>query len=145
MVAGERDLLAREETLDDPNRLAEPLDANRVGIEAQPDLLVLGLHVAGSEADLDSPVGEQVERRRLPRDERGVAQVVVQDEGPDAHRRGRLGRDGQCDPRREDVREVVGDEEHRVAESLGTACLLTPLGSALGPAGADPEAEEPRH
>ena len=74
-----------------------------------------------------------------------VAQVVVQDERADAHRRGGLGGDRERYPGRQDVREVVGGKEDRVAESFGPTRLLTPVRTVLGPADADPEPERPGH
>ena len=52
-------------------------------------LLVVGLHPAGADAELDAAAGEHVERGDLLRQHDRVLVVVVEDEAADAQRRGR--------------------------------------------------------
>ena len=84
MPAGEGDLLAVEETLDDGNRLREPLDPGASGVETQPGFVVLRFHVPSAQADLKPAIGQEVGRRRLTRHQHGVAEVVVEHVGPNA-------------------------------------------------------------
>ena len=126
--ARERDGLTFEEALDDDNRLAQPLDAGGAGVEGESRLLVLGAHVPGAETELEPTVGEHVERRRLARQQRGMAEVVVEHRGADTQARRRRRGGGQRGERREQVGEVVRDEQHGVAEGFDLPRLVRPFG-----------------
>jgi hypothetical protein len=76
--AGKGDFLTLKQTFDHAHRLGEPLDANSAGFEAQPGLVVFRFDAAGAEAELQPPVGQQVDRRGLARDQHRVPQIIVQ-------------------------------------------------------------------
>src|SRR5207253_5209230 len=77
MPAGEGDLLAVEETLDDGNRLREPLDPGASGVETQPGFVVLRFHVPSAQADLKPAIGQEVGRRRLTRHRKSLLRTLV--------------------------------------------------------------------
>ena len=117
VATGEGERLAREQALDDHDRLGQALDSGASGIEAQPSLVVFGLHVAGAEAELQPAVAQEIQGRRLARDQHGVAEVIVEDHGADAKiLRGVGGGDERRD-RRQEVGQVIRHGQHRVTEA----------------------------
>ena len=134
VLARDVELLAGEATLDDPDRFLEAVDAHRRRVVGQAERVVVGLHPPRADAELEAAVGEQVDRRRFLREDRGMLVVVVEHERPDAQRRRVRGRHRDRGQRREFVAEVIGHEERRVAEVFDLAGLVAPVGHGLVPA-----------
>jgi hypothetical protein len=143
--SGECHLSTREELFNDPDRLTKPRHTDVPGIKADSDLVVLGLHVPRTEAEFETAVAKQIDRRRITRDKDWMTKVVVQHKCSDAQFVRRFGSAEERDERREDVGQVVWNEKRRVAERLGAASLLAPLPTTLGSADAHPEPEKLRH
>ncbi|HET6234161.1 MAG TPA: hypothetical protein VFE41_04195 [Acetobacteraceae bacterium] len=104
----EGDLLAVEQTLDDGDRLGQPLNPGAPAIEAQPGLLIFRLDAAGAQAELEPSVREKVDRRGFTRDQNRMAKVVVQHIGADPKGCRRLRRAHQFWHRRDHVGQVIG-------------------------------------
>ena len=137
--------LAFQQSLDDDNRLRQSLDARGAGVEGEPHLRVLGLHVAGADAQLEPAVAQHVERRGLARGEQGMAEIVVEHAGPDTQPGRRRGRGGERGKRREQLGQVVRDEQNGIAETLDLARFVGPLGRRARRPDVDAEPERPHH
>ena len=129
MLALEGARVVREQALDDRDRFGQSSDASAGGVEVDAGALVVLAHPAGPEAELEAPVGEHVDGRRLLGQHRRVVVVVRVHQRADPQRRGGVGGGHQRRGGRELVVEVVGHGEHRVAEVLGLAGDLDPLGA----------------
>ena len=88
--AGERDGSSGEQPLDDLHGLGETVDTHLSVVERQPRLVVLRLHVAGTEAELESTVRQDVGGRGLAGDDHRMPEVVVQHGGSHAKPRRRF-------------------------------------------------------
>ena len=129
VVALERHRVAAQQALHDGDGLAQPRHPHAAPIERQPRLVVLRLHVAGAEAELQPPVGEQVHQRRLARQQHRMAEVVVEHERADAQPRGGGGRGDDSRHRREYLGEVIGHGQRGIAERLRAAGGVRPRGA----------------
>ena len=69
--------------LDDGERLGEPVDPHLRWVVREPERLVVGLHPARAEPELEASFGEQVDGRGLLGGDRGVLVIVAEDEHPD--------------------------------------------------------------
>src|SRR6266542_5557478 len=127
VLTDERDLLTREQALDDDGRLRQPLDPCAAWIEAQAGLLVFGLHVPGAKTEFQSTVGQEVHGGGFARHQHGMAEVVVEHRrtDPDGFRRG-CGAD-QRRHRREHLGEMIRHGQRRVAEVFDLASLVYPF------------------
>ena len=123
-VVGE--LLAGEALLDDVQRLFEAVDAHRGRVVLEPERVVVGLHPARADAELEPAVAQQVDRRGLLGEDRRVLVVVVEHERADLQRRGVRGRHRDRRHRRQLLAEVVGHEQRRVPEVFELARLVAP-------------------
>ncbi len=120
VLAVERERARCEQALHDRDRLAQAGDAHAGTVERDACLLVVGGHPSRADTELQSTVGEQVERRHLPRADHRVLVVVAQDERADAQSVGDRGRVRERDRGCEIVlHEVVRHEQRRVSERLG--------------------------
>ena len=77
------DRLAVQQGAEDGDRLHQAGDPDRTLVEGQPGGVVLGLHVAGTDAQLEPAVGQQGEADGLSAHVGRMAQVVVQDQRAD--------------------------------------------------------------
>ena len=127
MLARERHRLAGEQALDDGDGFGQPVDAGTAGSKGMPACSYSRAHVARADAKLEAAIGEQVHGGGLARDERRMAEVVVEHQRADAQARGRLRRRDERHQRREEGGEVVRQEQGGVAELLGPARLRLPL------------------
>ena len=141
VLAGEVDLGPAEQALDDRNRLGEPLDPDASSIEAEPDLIVLDSHVTRAQPQLEPSIRQEVHRRRLSREQHGMAEIVVDHvrADPESCRRVR-GAHHRRDCRQHGG-EVVGHQEHGVAQRFDLARFVLPLGSRLRVSDIDSESE----
>ena len=96
------------------------------GSYGRPSCVVVGLHPARADAELEPAVAQQVDRRRLLGEDRRVLVVVVEHERADPQRRGVRGRHRDRGQRRELLAEVVGHEQRRVPEVFELARLVAP-------------------
>lgn len=80
------------------------------------------------QAELEPAIGQEVHRRGLTRHQHGVAEVVVEHMRADPEACRRLCGADQRRHRRQEVGEVIGYGQRRVAEVLERAGLLGPLG-----------------
>ena len=65
VVAVDGELVLGEESSDELNDLPETLGPPPCGVERHTDLVVLGLHPAGAEPELQASIGEKVDGSRL--------------------------------------------------------------------------------
>ena len=86
VLAGELDRAAGEQAGDDLDGLLEARDTNPGRIERDAGLDVFGLDPARADAELETPLGEQVKHGRLLGEHGRVAKVVVQDERTEPQR-----------------------------------------------------------
>lgn len=124
MATGERDPLAFEQPLDDGDRLCQPFDPRASRVESQPRLVVFGLDAPRAQAELKPPLGKQVDRRRLARDQHGMAQVVIEHVRADPKISCRLGSADQCRHRRHKIGEMIGNRQGVVTQILNLASRL---------------------
>ena len=112
-------LVAVEQAAHDLDRFRHPLLANTRRVECGADRGVLGVGVAGADAELEPSVGDVVDRGGLAGEVNGVPEVVVEHErtDPDPFRRGRHRR--QRRERRPVWTDVVERAEHVEAGALG--------------------------
>jgi hypothetical protein len=103
--------------LDDPDSLAEPFDPHPTRPERDAGPPVLGAVPAGAQPELEQAVAQQVERRGLLGEDRGVAEVVGEHVAADPQAGGRVGGRDHGGHRRHGQREVVGDQEIEKPES----------------------------
>ncbi len=99
-------------------------------VVSEPGLFVVGLHPSGTEAELEAPLAQEVERRRLLGQHKGVAVVVTEDERAQAQGRRGPSDGGQGRDRGELVTEVVGHEQGRVPEVFAVTSLFGPRASS---------------
>src|SRR5207249_10091474 len=123
--------------------LCQPLDAGDAGIETKTSLLVLGPHMPGTEAQLESPAAQDVQRRGFACDQYRMSEVVVEHRRTNAEPRGRRGCGGQSEHRREQIREVIGHEQHVVAEGFDLPSFVCPLAVRTAGPYVDTESEWP--
>ena len=128
VVANECHRLPREQPLDDPHRLCQALDPAPSRVKAYPHLVVLRLHEPRAEAELEAALGQEIDRRRFPCDQDRVAEIIVEDIGADAEMRRGFGRTHQRRERREEVGQVIGHAQHRVAQRFKLARFVYPGG-----------------
>ena len=76
------DGLASPELSDDPDRLGEAADAHARRLEGEADRLVFGLGMPSTHAKFESSAGQEVECRCFAVDQRGMPEVIVEDERP---------------------------------------------------------------
>ena len=111
----------------------------RVEADARPPVVVGG--PAGAEREPGPAARQLVERRHLLREQRRVAEVVAEHHRPERQVVGDHRGGGEGGDRAELEVEVVGDAEPRVAEVLGPAGQVEPLGGGACPGALDGEAE----
>jgi hypothetical protein len=99
------------------------------------------LHVAGTKAQLQPAVAKQVERGRFAGQQDGVAEVVVEDERADPDGRGGAGGGDEGRDWREQLGEVVGDQQGAKSQVFDSPGFLDPLGARVGGAEVDAETE----
>src|SRR2546425_679165 len=105
-------------------------------VEGYAGLVILGLQKPRAQAELEAATGEQVERRRFLGQDYGMAVVIVDNEGANAHGLRHAGRGHERRERRELVPEMVGDEvvpdqKGRVPQLLGPARVGVPCAGRL--------------
>jgi hypothetical protein len=120
--------LTREQPLDDTYGLCQALDPAPAGVKADPELVVLGLHEPRAEAELEAAIGQQIDRRRFPRYQDRVAEIIVEDIGADAEMRRGFGSTHQRRQRRETVGQVIGHTQYRIAQRFELARFVHPGG-----------------
>ena len=138
-------LFAREVSLEQPNHLLQLGDSASRPVECQPHGGVLVSAPAGSDSQLEAPVGEQVEGCGLLRENGRYVVVDAEHPATDAQRLGDRGRRGHRRYRREVLsggargalrgsrpEVVVGKEERGIAEILNLECGVAPLAGARG-------------
>ena len=150
VVLGDRVVLARERerplgeaALEHRDRLGETRDAHAGGVERDAERGVLRPVPAGAERDLHAAPAQHVERGEVLGQERGMTQVVVGHERRDPQPVGGRGdrREQGHEPERE--HDVVGIDEHVVADRLRATRGLA-QGRAVGDlARVGEEAERP--
>ena len=128
-------------SLDRSDRLLEARNAHGCLVEGDVGRLVLRAQPACAQAELESTVGQEVERGRLLGEHRGVVVVNAEDAAADAQCGRRFGGHGHSgdggqrlnrmvrlidDLSRSD--KVVGQVQRRVAELLYASGPLAPLG-----------------
>ena len=97
-------------------------------LEAQPRLVVLGLHIPCTDAQLEASLRQEIDGRRLPRHKHWVAEIVVEHIGADAEmRRGLRGAD-QRRERCEKVGQVIGHRQYRIAKRFKFPRFVHPGG-----------------
>ena len=104
MPSGERHLLTREQALENRDGLGEPLHPDGARVEVEASLIVFGFHVAGAHTELEPAIGQEIHGGCLPRDQHGVAEIVVEHVGADPEGAGR----GGCADQRGNRREEIG-------------------------------------
>ena len=132
VLAVDRQFVARPVGLQQFDDLTQALDADAGTIHRDAEAFVLGGHPAGAEADLETALGQQVERRHLLGQDDRLMEVDVEHSAPDAqvggHRRGgrhcgdRRHVDGTVTRRlgdRAGPEVVIRGEQRAVAEGLG--------------------------
>jgi hypothetical protein len=129
LVVGSREghRLAVEQALHDHQGLGQARDPDLAGIEAQACLVVLAFHVARAEPQLEPPVAQHVDRRRLARHQHRMAEVVVEHHGADAQPWRRLGGSSKSRHGRQHLGEMVGHAQRRVTLVFEPTCLVGPL------------------
>ena len=128
VATGESEWFPREQPFDDHDRLGQALDSGASRIEAQPSLVVFGLHVPGAEAELQPSVAQEIQGRCLARHQHGVAEVIVEDHGADAKVLRGVGGGGERRDRRQEVGQVIRHRQHGVTEALDLARVVRPCG-----------------
>src|SRR5207247_11128267 len=83
VLARERDLLLGEETLHQRDRLGQARNTDAATVERDAGALVVAVEPARADAELEAAVREDVERRALAREDRRIAEIVVDDERAD--------------------------------------------------------------
>lgn len=126
MLAGVRDGLAVEKSAQQDGSFFEPLHPRSWCVEREAYLRVLRLGVAGAEAQLESPVAQQVQRRRGPCQERRMIEVTVEDHDAESQPVADPGRDREGDERRQTVTEMVRCDDHVEAAIVDAADQLDP-------------------
>ena len=142
---GVLDLLAGEEAPQQPDRLEHAVDAHARLVVGDAQSVVVAPVPAGAEPQLEASAGEEIERRDLLREEERVAEVVREDEAPDAEGRRRVGDGQERGDRRELPPGVVGHQEDVVSEGFRAARLRDPLVARRRPGRGDGEAERAGH
>ena len=79
--------VADEARLEDLHRFREPCHSNARWIERQARAPIVGLHPAGADPQLEAAVGQQIDRGGLLRQQRRMAEVVVEHDGADTQAR----------------------------------------------------------
>ena len=136
MLAAMGDRFASQEPLDQRDRLLEPIDPPGRRVVGHPELAVVTRHPAGPESHLEAPAGQKVERGGFAGQDQRVAVVVGEDERTHAQASRRRGRCRKRGNWRELTAQVVGHDQHVVAERLSPTCeggpsLTTPRRSLL--------------
>ena len=110
-------------------------------IEAESGLLVFDPHVARAQSQVEPPIRQEIHSRRLPREQDGMAQIVVEHVGadPEAFRRGRGAHDGRDGGQHGG--QVIGYQQRGIAGRFDLAGLVLPRGPRRGIADVDAEAE----
>jgi hypothetical protein len=108
--------------------------------ERQAGVVVLALHVAGAEAELEPAAGERVEGRDLAREQRRVPEVGVEHVGPQAQP-GADGRRGGEQRERRRGAEVVRHAQDVHAAALGGEDLVPERRRLAGAADVDAEGQ----
>jgi hypothetical protein len=93
-----------------------------------PKLVVLGVHEPRTEAELEATLGQEIDRRRFPCDQDRVAEIIVEDIGADAEMGRGCGRTHQRRQRREEIGQVIGHAQHRIAQRFELARFVHPGG-----------------
>ena len=118
---------AFEEVDDDVERLFEQVDSLTRRRERDAERVVLGLRPSGAEPELETTVGQKVDRRGLPSEQPRMVQRVVDHQGAEPQRRRDVSRAHERAERIDDA-EVVSRLQRAVAECLGLACEVLPFG-----------------
>src|SRR5437588_512759 len=139
--AVEAERLAAPRAPNELDRLLQPRDAHAGFIEADSRLRIVAHVPARADAQLETPVGEEVDRRRVLREYEWMTKVVAGHEGADAERRRRRGSRCESWKRRELASKVIRDEKDVVPGCLRSRCGCMPLGSRAREAELDPETE----
>src|SRR5207302_251544 len=111
--------------------LLQPRDAHAGVVEADSRLGIVAHVPTGADAQLETPVGEEVDRRRVLREHEWMTEVVAGHESADAERRRRLGSRCKSRKRRELSSEVIRDKKYVVPSRLRSRRGFTPLGSRV--------------
>src|SRR5712691_3551661 len=128
VLADERHRLTSEQPLDDTHGLCQALDPAPSGVKAYPNLVVFGLHEPRAEAELEAAIGQEIDRRRFPRYQDWVAEIIVEDIGADAEMRRCCGSTHQRGQRREEVGQVIWHAQHRIAKRFELTRFVHPGG-----------------
>ena len=118
--------------LQDGQTLRQPVHPHPGGVIVDPGLLVVGTEPPRSEPHLDTSLAPQAQRGDLLSEDNRIAKVVVQHERPHVEGLSRLRGHRQGDQRPELGIEMIGDVERRVAEPLGGAGTVPPVGHGRG-------------
>ncbi len=135
------DGLARQQPARDGQRLLEAVDPNPRPVVRHPELTIIGPHPAGTQAELESAAGQELQRGSLACHEQRVAIVVGQHEGPQVQARRGRGGGGEGGHRRQLIGQVVRHHQRRVAQRLRPARQRGPLRGIRGHRCGDAEAE----
>jgi hypothetical protein len=128
VLADERHRLPREQSLEDTHGLCQAFDPAPSRVKAYPHLVVLGVHEPRSKAELEATIGQEIDRRRFPRDQNRVAEIIVEDIGAYAEMRRGFGSTHQGRQRREAVGQVIWHVQHRIAKRFELARFVHPGG-----------------
>src|SRR5205807_7689879 len=132
---------AAPRTPNELDRLLQTRDAHPGVVEADSRLRIVAHVPARADSQLETPVGEEVNRRRVLREHEWMTEVVAGHEGSDAERRRRRGSRCKSRKRRELASKVIRDEKDVVPGCLRSRCGRMPLGSRAREAELDPETE----
>src|SRR5215213_8364201 len=116
------------------NGFLQPGDTHARGIERDAGLVVLVLQPAGADAQLQSSVGEDVDRAGGHGQYDGVAEVVVEDEAGETQPLGGDGRGCHRRDRLEPAYEVVRPADGVIAERFDASHCLQPRLARAGAA-----------
>ena len=95
--------------------LVEARDARRSRIERKADRCELALHMTCTDAELEATFGQQIDAGCIARDDRGVAELVVEHEGAHPEPRRGLSHSAQRHQRREHALGQMVGHRQRVA------------------------------
>lgn len=121
MLTAEGERRRAEQTLDHRDRLDQPADPHAGRIKRNTRLGIVRTEIAGPQPELQSPIGQEIYRRGLLRQDGRVPVVVVEDEAAHPEVARRVCGGDQSGKGCQLVVEVIRQEERRISQILNPA------------------------